>query len=168
MRGALRAARRAAARQPFSNGLLQMHVGCKRSLLNTFSRRAVLKACKPRKAMPSGPGPAGWIGWGSPAPGLAVGRPSRAVTTALRRPERPSHGRPVRAVRRYSTYQYISCYTTAARSRPPQSGTGLTSPWPGPALVSRADSLAAALRLCSARRERPVAPVGRPYEGGRG
>ena len=52
-----------------------------------------------------------------------------------------------------------------------QSGTGptrLCNLWPGPALVSRTDSLAAALRLCSARRERPVAPIGRPYEDGRG
>ena len=115
--------------------------------------------------MSSCPGPAGWTGRGSPVPGLAVGRPSRAGTKALPRPQRPSRGRPVRAVRGYSTYRYISRHTTVTSSRPPQSGTGPTSPRPGPALVSRADSLAAARRLCSARRERPVAPIGRPYVG---
>ena len=55
--------------------------------MQTFTFRAfravtLYKPYKLRKDMASCLGPAGWTGLGSPKPGLAVGKPSRALTTA--------------------------------------------------------------------------------------
>ena len=135
-------------------GLLQMHVGCKRSLLKSFRANRVLKLYMRCRTMASGPGPASWTGRGRPVPGLAVGRPSWPVATALGGPKEPFRTASRAVIRGYSTPSHISCYCVAERSPTQQSGTGPTSRWYGQALVSRALLLDAVHRRYRARRER--------------
>ena len=123
--------------------------------LFTFREYRALKLCMHCTALISGPGPAGWTGRGSPTPGLAVGRHSRAFTAACTRLEQPLTRLSRTVIRGYSTYRQTSCRAAIARYRPQQSGTGPTSPWPGPALVTRASGLEAVRHRYYARGERP-------------
>ena len=115
--------------------------------------------------MTSGLGPAGWTERGSPVPGLAVSRPSRAGTVARGGPDQPFRAATPAVIRGYSTPSHISCYHVTERSPPQQSGTGPTSWWYQLALACRVLLLEAVRRLASARRERaqerPVTPIGR-------